>query len=103
MVHGEMDYTLQLKYVNLCVLVDIARVQYISTTQCEQAFSIQSCIKTKICNDLQTKNLECIICVAIEGMSVVCGFILIQAIALWKNYINSSGCFLTLQNTFQYM
>jgi hypothetical protein len=34
---------------------------------------------------LQTKNLESIVDVAIEGMCIDCGFIFIEAIALWKN------------------
>ena len=31
------------------------------------------------------KNLEFVVCVAIEGMRVNCGSILVEAIALWKN------------------
>ena len=34
--------TLQLKYENLLVLAEIARVQCISTATCERAFSIQN-------------------------------------------------------------
>ena len=79
------NHALQLKYTNLRVLADIARVQCVSIVQCERAFSIQNCIKTKFCNKLQTKNLESIIRVAIEGMCVDREFILIEAISLWMN------------------
>ena len=79
------NHTLQLKYANLRVLADIARVQCVSTAQCERAFSIQNCIKTKFRNNLQTKNLESVIRVAMEGMRVDRDSILVEAIALWKN------------------
>ena len=54
------------KYENLCILADIARVQCVSTTQCERAFSIQNCIKIKTHNKLDTKHLECIMRVSID-------------------------------------
>jgi len=79
------NHALQLKYTNLRVLAEIARVQCVSTVQCERAFSIQNCIKTKFRNKLQTKNLESIIRVAIEGMCADRECILIEAISLWKN------------------
>ena len=50
--------TLQLKYSNLLVVEYISCVQCVSSAQCECAFSIQNCIKTKFCNWLQTKNLD---------------------------------------------
>ena len=79
------NHTLQLKYANLRVLADIARVQCVSTAQCERAFSIQNSIKTKFRNNLQTKNLESIIRVAIEGMCIDRSSIFVGAIVLWKN------------------
>ena len=79
------NHTLQLKYANLRILADIARVQCVSTAQCERAFSIQNCIKTKFHNNLQSKNLESVIRLAMEGKLVNCDSILIEAIALWKN------------------
>ena len=45
------------KYENLRILADIARVQCVSTTQCERTFSIQNCIITKTRNKLDTKHL----------------------------------------------
>ena len=85
MVHGGWNRTLQLKYANLYVLEDIARVHCVSTTQCEHALSIQNSNKTKLCNNLQTRNSRSIIHVAIEGRRLDGGFILVEAIAMWKN------------------
>ena len=41
------NQSLRGKHENLHILADIAKVQCVSTTQCERAFSIQDCIKTK--------------------------------------------------------
>jgi len=79
------NHTLQLKYAIFRVLANIARVQCVSIAQCDRAFSIQNCIKTKFRNNLQTKNLESMIRVAMEGTRVNCDSILIETIALWKN------------------
>jgi hypothetical protein len=76
---------LQSKYANLCVLANIARVQCVSTAQYERAFSIQNCIKSKVCSKLQTKHLESIIRVAIEGPRDDIEYILGEAQALWRN------------------
>jgi len=44
------NQSLRGKYDNIRILADIAKVQYVSTTQCERAFSIQNYIKTKTRN-----------------------------------------------------
>jgi hypothetical protein len=61
------NHTLKVKYENLLVLAEIARVQCISTASCERAFSVQNCIKTKQKNRMLTKNLESVLRVALEG------------------------------------
>jgi hypothetical protein len=61
------NHTLKVKYENLLVLVDITRVQYISMTSWERAFSVQNCIKTKQRNKILTKNLECVLRIDLEG------------------------------------
>jgi hypothetical protein len=60
-------------------------VQCVSTAQYERAFSIQNCIKSKVCSKLQTKHLESIIRVAIEGPRDDIEYILGEAQALWRN------------------
>ena len=77
--------TLQLKYSNLLAIADIARIQCVSTTQCERAFSVQNCIKTKFRNKLQTRSLESIMRIALEGPTNDVDVFLVEAIALWKN------------------
>ena len=74
--------TLQLKYENLLVLVEITRVQCISTAICERAFSIQNVIKSKFRNKLGTKNLDSLLCIALEGPNEGVEGILIEAMAL---------------------
>ena len=59
--------TLQLKYSNLLAIANITHIQCVNTTQCERAFSDQNCIKTKFCNWLQTKNLEFVMHLVLEG------------------------------------
>jgi hypothetical protein len=61
------NHTLKVKYGNLLVLVEITRVQCISTTSYERAFSVQNCIKIKQRNRMLTKNLESVLRVALEG------------------------------------
>ena len=73
------------KYENLRILADIARVQCVSTAQCERAFSIQNCIKTKTRNKLDTKHLECIMRVSMEDLCDDLDNVLMEAIALWRN------------------
>jgi hypothetical protein len=46
--------SLQGKYANLLILVEIARVQYVSIDACERAFSAQNYIESKFRNRLQT-------------------------------------------------
>ena len=77
--------TLQLKYENLLMLAEIARVQCISTATCERAFSIQNIIKNKFRNKLGTKNLDSLLRIALEGPTENADVVLIEAVALWKN------------------
>jgi hypothetical protein len=77
--------TLQLKYENLLMLAEIARVQCISTATCERAFSIQNIIKNKFRNKLGTKNLDSLLRIALEGPTEGADVVLIEAVALWKN------------------
>ena len=69
--------SLREKYKNLRILVYIARLQCVSTAQCERAISFQNCIKTKTRNKLDTQHLECIMRVCMENLcddldNVVC-------------------------------
>ena len=77
--------TLQLKYSNLLAFANIARVQCVSTAQCERACSVQNCIKTKFCNRLQTKSLDSVIRLALEGPAGDATHVLMEAATLWKN------------------
>ena len=80
-----LNSTLQLKYSNFLAIADIARIQCVSIAQCERAFSLLNCIKTKLCNRLQTKSLESIMHIALEGPTKDVDVFLVEAIALWKN------------------
>ena len=73
------------KYENLRIFADIARVQCDSTAQCERAFSVQNCIKTKTRNKLDTNHLECIMRVAMEDVRNDLDNVLMEAITLWRN------------------
>ena len=79
------NHTLKIKYENLLVLVEIARVQCISTTSCERAFSVQNCIKTKQRNTTLTKKLERVLRVALEGPIEDYYDIINEVIGIWKN------------------
>ena len=79
------NHTLKVKYENLLVLAEIARVQCISTASCERAFSVQNCIKTKQRNRMLTKNLESVLRVALEGPIEDYFDIINEAIGIWKN------------------
>ena len=46
------NHSLQTRYPNLLVLADLARVQCVSTSTCERAFSVQNLIKTRVRNRL---------------------------------------------------
>lgn len=76
---------LQLKYENQLVLVEIARVQCISTATCERAFSIQNIIKVRYRNKLGTKKLDSLLRIASEGPKEGSEAILIEKVALWEN------------------
>jgi len=79
------NHTLKIKYENLLVLAEIARVQCISTASCERAFSVQNCIKTKQRNRMLIKNLESVLRVALEGPIEDYFDIINEAIGIWKN------------------
>ena len=79
------NQSLRGRYENLQILADIARVRCVSTAQCERAFSIQNCIKTKTLNKLDTKHLDCIMPVAMEDVRDDLDNVLMEAIALWRN------------------
>ena len=76
------NQSLRGKYENLRIL---ARVQCVSTAQCERAFSIENRIKTKTRNKLDTKHLECIMRVSMEDLCDDLDNVLMEAIALWRN------------------
>ena len=56
-----------MKHANIWVLVDIARYQCVSTATCERALSVQNVIKAKFKIYLNTKYLDNVLRVAIEG------------------------------------
>ena len=85
------------KYKNLCILADIARVQCVSTVQCDRAFSSQNCIKSKTHNKLDTKHLECIMRVSMEDLCDDLDNVLMEAIALWRNSTKFRWLLLHLQ------
>ena len=45
------NHALQTRYPNLLILAKLAHVQYVSTTMCEHAFSVQNLIKTRVINN----------------------------------------------------
>jgi hypothetical protein len=79
------NHTLNVKYENLLVLAEIARVQCISTASCERVFLVQNCIKTKQKNRMLTKNLESVLRVVLEGPIEDYFDIINEAIGIWKN------------------
>lgn len=82
------NHALQIRYPNLLILAEIARVQCVSTATCERAFSIQNLIKTRVRNRLGSKNLEALLRVALEGPEEEYDAILMDAILMWKNETN---------------
>ena len=78
---------LQKSYANFLQLAEIARCQCINTTTCEKAFSVQNVIKTRHRNHLNTKHLESITRLALEGPKINFDHMLVDAIGLWKNSI----------------
>jgi len=42
------NHSLQIRYPNLLVLIDLARVQCVSIATCKRAFSVQNLIKTQV-------------------------------------------------------
>lgn len=76
------NHTLKVKYENFLVIVEIARVQCISTVSYERIFSIQNCIKTKQINIMLTKNLEIVLRVILEGSIEDCHEIINESIEI---------------------
>ena len=76
---------LQKSYANLLQLAEIARCQCISTATCERAFSVQNAIKIRHRNHLNTKHLESIMRLALEGSKENFDHMLVEAIELWRN------------------
>lgn len=76
------NQSLRGKYDDLHILAHIAKVQFVSTAQCERGFYNLNCIKTKTRNRLDTKRLECIICISMEDLRGDLNNVLIEAIAL---------------------
>ena len=74
--------TLKMKYENLLVLAEIARVQCISTVSCEILFLVQNCIKTKQRNRMMTSNLESVLRIALEGPTEDCHKIINKVIGI---------------------
>ena len=72
--------SLQKSYANLLQLSEIARCQCVSTTTCERAFSIQNVIKIRHRNQLNTKHLESIMRLALEGPKENFDHMLVEAI-----------------------
>jgi len=66
-------------------VVASARVQCVSTTTCERAFSVQNLIKTRVRNKLGSKNLEAMLRIALEGLDEEVDDIINDAIPIWKN------------------
>ena len=56
-----------------------------STATCERAFSVQNVLKTRHRNHLNTKHLESIMRLALEGSKENFDHILVEAIDLWRN------------------
>jgi len=80
-----LNLSLQTQYPNLLVLIDLARVQCISTTTCERAFSVQNLIKTQVRNRLGSKNLEAMLRIALKGLDENFDNIVEESISLRKN------------------
>ena len=58
---------MQIRYLNLLVLVDLVRVECISTTTCERVLCIQALTKTQVRNKFVSKNLEVMLRIALRG------------------------------------
>ena len=65
-------------------LAKIARCQCVSTATCERVFTVQKVIKTDR-NHLNTKHLESIMRLALEGPKKNFDHMLVEAIELWRN------------------
>lgn len=64
--------TLQLLYPNLCKLAQICLVLPLSTADCERAFSTMKRVKTPLRNRLNTKTLDSLMRIRIEGADQEC-------------------------------
>ena len=76
---------LQKIYANLLQLFEIIRCQCSSIATCERAFLVQNVIKTRHRNHLNTKHLENIMKLALEGPKENFDHMLVEAIELWRN------------------
>ena len=91
---------LQKSYANLLQLSEIVRCQCVSTSTCERAFSLQTVIKTSHRNHLNTKHLESIMRLALEGLKENFDYILVEAIELWRNSAKWRYLYSNPENTF---
>ena len=64
--------TLRLLYPNLCKLAQICLVLPLSTADCERAFSTMKRVKTPLRNRLNTKTLDSLMRIRIEGADLEC-------------------------------
>ena len=78
------NHSLQTRYPNLLVIADLARVQCVSTSTCERAFSVQNLIKTRMRNILGSENLKAMLRIALEGPDEDFDNIIEEVIPLWK-------------------
>ena len=77
------------KYPMLLRLAHVALLQCCSTACCERGFSIQNIIKNKLRNQLNTRTLEALMRVSIEGPPIR-DFDFTEAINLWKQGAKTS-------------
>ena len=88
--------SLQNQCPNLFVVIDLARIQCVSTFTCKRVFNVQKLIKIWVRNGLRSKNLKTILRIALERLDENFDNIIEEAIFLWKNgtkyqflYVNS--------------
>ena len=76
------NHTLKIKYENLLVLDEIARLQCICMASCKRAALVQNYIKTKHINRMLTKNMENVFWVILKGLIEGCHEIINEAIGI---------------------
>ena len=94
------NHTLKVKYENLLVLAEIARVQCISTASYEGAFSIKNYLKTKQRTRMLIKNLESVLQIALEVLIDNCYEIISEAIGIFLKTPNLGIYFVTLNSIY---